>query len=248
MSEIVTLALNLARNCGYSVFPVGENKTPAIPGPGGYKHASREREEIARLWREHPGPLIGIATGALSGVSVLDVDQKHHEAWEWWQHHCQRVLPSRVYETRSGGIHIYMRDPDGAVPSTTSRICKGVDTRGQGGYVVSWFAAGFACHDHSPPVPWPQWLIDALKPPRPAEPSQHHNEPTEASLIGIVRRVAAAQEGERNAILFWAACRLAERNMRQSEIESVLLPAAREAGLSDIEARRSITSAGRVAA
>lgn len=248
MREIVTLAQNLARNCGFAVFPVSENKVPAIPGPGGYKHATKDPDEIARLWERHPGPLIGIATGTLSGISVLDVDQKHHEAWEWWQENHRRLLPTRTYETRSGGLHLYFRHVAG-VTCTTGRICKGVDTRGDGGYAIFWFAAGFACHDHTPPVPWPPWLLAALTPPPRHEPAAAYTEPTEATLIGIIRRVAAAQEGERNTVLFWAACRLGERHMRQAEIEALLLPAAREAGLPHIEACRTINSAiGRAAA
>ena len=44
-------------------------------------------------------------------------------------------------------------------------------------------------------------------------------------------------------MLFWAACRCVERGMRQREIEALLIPTAIGTGLSDIEARRTITSA-----
>jgi hypothetical protein len=60
-----------------------------------------------------------------------------------------------------------------------------------------------------------------------------------------VRRLAEAQEGERNAVLYWCACRLAERGMRHGEIEALLLPIARDIGLADFEARRTIASAMR---
>jgi hypothetical protein len=242
----VATAFNLARNCGYAVFPVGENKSPAIPGPGGYKHATKDRDEIAQLWRKWPGPLIGVATGAISGISVLDIDQKSHEAWEWWQQNHPRLLPTRTYETRSGGLHLYFRHLKG-VTCTAGRICAGVDTRGDGGYVVHWFAAGFACHDHSPPAPWPPWLLAALKPQRPVETHSTGPLPAAAAIAGIVRRVATTGDGNRNGMVFWAACCLAERGVPQAEAERLLLPAAADAGHTDaidqMKDRRSIGSA-----
>jgi hypothetical protein len=77
----------------------------------------------------------------------------------------------------------------------------------------------------------------------------HAAAPAEAAVAGIVRRVAEAREGERNAVLFWAACRLLERGMHLRDVETLLIRAAVSTGLSDFEARRTITSAqGRAAA
>jgi hypothetical protein len=187
--------------------------------------------------------LIGIAAGAVSGVWVVDVDVKHPEACTWWRANHHRLLPTRTYETRSGGLHLFYRDGDG-IGCSTGRICKGIDTRGDGGHVICWFAAGFGCHDHSPLAPWPAWLRAALAPPpRPVEPHHSSPVPAEAAIAGIVRRVATAAEGERNAVLFWAACRLRERGLRQREVEALLLHIARATGLPETEARRTINSA-----
>jgi hypothetical protein len=54
-----------------------------------------------------------------------------------------------------------------------------------------------------------------------------------------------AREGERNGMLFWAACKLREHGMGQSEVEATLLPVAISIGLDRVEARRSIASAMR---
>jgi hypothetical protein len=246
--EVCRLAINLARNTCFAVFPCRPDKSPA--SPHGFKDASRDPAVVLQLWHRWPGELIGVATGTASQLWVLDIDQKHHAAWEWWQTNHRRLLPTRVYATRSGGLHLYFHDGAG-IGCTTGRICRGVDTRGDGGYVVYWFAAGLACHDHSPPAPWPAWLRAALSPllPRPAAPHRTHAMPAEAAVAGIVRRVTEAREGERNAVLFWAACRLLERGMHLRHVEALLIPAAVSIGLSDIEARRTITSArGRAAA
>jgi hypothetical protein len=118
--DVCHLAQNLARNCGYAVFPchsVPENKavdkTPTWPkakGGHGYKDASTDADRIAWLWDNWPGGLIGVATGAASNLWVLDVDPKHPEAFLWWQANHHRLLPTRAYETQSTGIHLHYRD------------------------------------------------------------------------------------------------------------------------------------------
>jgi hypothetical protein len=117
--EVSRLAINLARNAGYTVFPCRGDKSPACPH--GFHDASRDPALILQLWHRWPGELIGVATGAASQLWVLDIDQKHHAAWEWWQTNHHRLLPTRVYATRSGGLHLYFRDGDG-ICCTTSRI------------------------------------------------------------------------------------------------------------------------------
>jgi hypothetical protein len=52
-------------------FPCRADKSPACPH--GFRDASRDPAAILQLWHRFPGPLIGIATGAVSGVWVVDV-------------------------------------------------------------------------------------------------------------------------------------------------------------------------------
>jgi hypothetical protein len=239
--EACRIAINLARCAGYAVFPCRADKSPACPH--GFRDASRDPATILQLWHRWPGELIGIATGAVSGVWVVDVDVKHPEACTWWRANHHRLLPTRTFQTRSGGLHLYYCDGDG-IGCSTGRICKGIDTRGDGGYVVFWFAVGLLCRDQSPPAPWPVWLRAALTPPpRPAVSVPHRAASADTVIAGIVRRVAEAREGERNSLLFWAACRLLERGLHLRDVEALLLPTAINIGLSDFEARRTITSA-----
>ena len=240
--EACRIAINLARSAGFAVFPCRSDKSPACPH--GFRDASRDPAAIFRLWHHWPGELIGVATGVVSGVWVVDVDVKHPEACRWWRANHYRLLPTRTYATRSGGLHLYYRDADG-IGCTAGRICKGIDTRGDGGYVIHWFSAGLACHEHSPSAPWPAWLRAGLSsPPRPAM-ATHRGRAmvAETAVAGIVRRVSEAREGERNAVLFWAACRLLERGVRLRHVEALLLSPALSIGLSDVEARRTIASA-----
>lgn len=247
--DVCRLAQNLARNCGYAVFPVSESKRPTRPkseGGTGCKDASSDPDFIAWMWDRWPGPLIGIATGEASGISVVDVDPKHEAAVEWWRRWCRLLLPTRCFQTRSGGGHLYFRHAPG-VRNSQGTLCRGVDTRGEGGYVVSWFAAGFGCFDHSPPAPWPTWLLKELtrQAPSAAQSVVALRSESNRSIAGVVRRVAVAVEGERNAVLFWAACCCAERGLRRADIEALLAPAAAGTGLPIEEVHRTIGSACR---
>jgi Bifunctional DNA primase/polymerase, N-terminal len=242
-ADVVTLATNLALNLGYHVFPVREDKKPTISRWP--EQATDKPAHIEYLWRTRPGPLIGITTGAQSNISVLDLDAKHPEARDWWLANHKRLLPTRAYRTRSGGIHLYFRHRNGVVNSA-SKIAPGVDTRGTGGYVVSWSAAGLECLDHTRAQPLPDWLFEALtvaatgRPP----PKTIHSLPNK-QYSGIVHTLALAKEGNRNATLYWCARTLTAEGWSLDDIEYVLLPVAHQIGIEPNEARPTIRSAQR---
>jgi hypothetical protein len=242
VEDVSRLAQNLAKNCGYAVFPCREDKRPACPH--GFKQAAHEPAAIARLWRRWPGQLIGIATGPQSGIAVLDCDRKHPEAVIWWKRNHHRLLPTRTYATRSGGLHLYFRDRTG-VGNTQGKLCRGIDTRGEGGYVICWFAVGLECLYHTPPQPFPDWLYEALTYRPPAPPAAARPINPDRAIDGVLRKLAEAAEGERNALLFWASCRLAQHRVGQAETEAMLVPIATSIGLTDHEARQTIRSAMR---
>jgi hypothetical protein len=242
--EACRLAINLARNADYSVFPCRDDKSPACPH--GFKDARRDPAVILQLWHRFPGPLIGIATGITSNLDVLDLDLKANAALVWWRANEPRLPVTRAYRTRSGGIHLYFRYAAG-VSCSAGKLAAGVDTRGDGGYVISWFAAGLPCLDHSPPADWPAWLLAELQPkPTPALPLRPPSLRGGRAIDGALRLVATAAEGERNAVLHWAACRLAERvrdgQISATEAEALLVAAGRAAGLPEPEARATARS------
>ena len=241
--EACRIAQNLARNCGWHVFPCRGDKRPATHN--GFHDATNEPDEIAELWSRFPGPLIGLATGEASGVDILDLDAKHDEARAWWFQNRERLPATRRYRTRSGGMHAFFRSHP-AMRCTAGKIALGVDTRGIGGYAIFWFGAGLDCLEHSPPAPWPAWLLDQLREKPKAPPSTFRAAPTERNdkaLDGLVRVVREAREGTRNAVLFWACNRMRESGATGADAWRDLAPAAREAGLDDIEIKKTIDSA-----
>jgi hypothetical protein len=108
MNRDIARAIAAARALGgqgYSVFPCRPDKRPATPN--GFKDAVSDADSIAELWRCHPGVLVGVVTGEMSGLAVLDIDtKKHPEAQAWFELHQDRPLPTRQHRTRSGGLHL----------------------------------------------------------------------------------------------------------------------------------------------
>jgi hypothetical protein len=252
-ADVCRMAQSLAHNCGYAVFPCrlvirpdGKvDKPPARPereGGHGFHDATKDPDEIAWLWRRWPGSLIGIATGLKSDLAVVDVDRKHPPALTWWQDNHARLLPTRCYRTYSEGLHLHYRHRPG-IGITQGKLALGVDTRGEGGYVICWFAYGLPCLDPTPPAAFPDWLHHALtyKPPAPPrEVRARRAADPDRAIVGILRKLAEAREGQRNGMVFWCACRLTERGLTERRIEGLLLPVAQSIGLTtDYEVRQT---------
>jgi hypothetical protein len=232
-AEVCTLAQEL----GLPVFPVKlltqpSGKIDKVPLIKEWPlRASSDPVEIARLWRSAPGDLIGIVTGSRSGIDVLDLDKKHPQAGVWWRANHRRLPATRCYRTYSGGVHLYFRHRDG-ITNTTSKIAPGVDSRGQGGFIVYWFAYGCDCLDVTPPQAMPQWLYDELtyRPPPPSPAARAKFDPDKAT-DGILRKLGEAQGGNRNGMLYWCARRLLDRGHSHASIEAMLLPICANIGL-----------------
>jgi len=88
-----TLAIALALASAYPCFPCARDKRPSCPH--GFKDATRDPAALQELFTRYPGPLIGVPTGAVSGIDVLDIDAEHAPAREWWAANRTRLPLSR---------------------------------------------------------------------------------------------------------------------------------------------------------
>jgi hypothetical protein len=131
-------------DAGFWVFPCYDNKRPATKH--GFKDAVGTVDEAIDLFAKHPtATLIGVKTGKDSNLIVVDFDlYKSPLAKEFLDLLTADGLltPTRVQETRSGGLHYFYSGDgsSGGYPSTVP--CEGVDVKGEGGYVIFWEAAG----------------------------------------------------------------------------------------------------------
>ena len=141
--------------------------------------------------------------------------------------------------------------PHPGVGCTAGKLWPHVDTRGRGGYIIWWPAEGLEVLHGGVLADVPDWIVDALRPAElsPISTTKIDLSPTlaRAKLNGIIREIATAREGERNAITFWGACRFAELvaagQLDRAEAIALTIEAARRTGLSQQEAQRSAQSA-----
>jgi hypothetical protein len=94
--------------------------------------------DVRRWFRAWSDAGIGIVTGAISGLVVLDVDVAHMGDVSIYrleqEHGC---LPATVEcQTGGGGRHLYFTHPGGTVRSMVG-LAPGVDLRADGGYVIA---------------------------------------------------------------------------------------------------------------
>lgn len=119
-------ALEYARR-GFRVFPLKpRSKVPATTN--GLKDATTDAQRIRNWWAFNPEYNIGLRTG--NGLAAVDVDTEKltpdSEAWA-------NRLPAGYCVSTGRGYHIYYLG-DGR--NTAGRL-PGIDTRGEGGYVVA---------------------------------------------------------------------------------------------------------------
>jgi hypothetical protein len=108
----------------------------------GFKNASQDEGQIPAWWGMWPDSNIGIATGTVSGIFVVDIDAKNDgvaslQALEAEMGPLPRTL--RVSTGSGGGSsHLYFRLPIGkTIRNSASVLGPGIDVRGDGGYVVA---------------------------------------------------------------------------------------------------------------
>lgn len=126
-------ALQLSK-LGWYVFPcVAGEKRPLTKN--GFKDATRDPKTIRAWWDKHPLANIGVDCGR-SKLAVVDLDIKNGAdgPGEWAALNIDDSA-ALEQETPSGGIHKIWSTPDG-IKSTAGKLGPGIDTRGEGGYIV----------------------------------------------------------------------------------------------------------------
>jgi hypothetical protein len=204
MSAIVEHAVRLAKH-DLPVFPLRDDKRPTCPH--GFKDATRDPHAVAALWRRYPGSLIGVPTGAFSGLDALDGDERHG-GFDWLFTSVSRLPVTRIHATRSGGVHVLFHHAAG-VRNTASKIAPGIDIRGDGGYIVWWPTTGLAVENANVIADWPPKLLELIRraPSPPARPivTPHPGTITDRRIAGFLaahlRNVSNAAEGTKHFTL-----------------------------------------------
>jgi hypothetical protein len=263
VNPLAAAACAYAEN-GWHVLPVNaETKLPRTRWRKGGPASKSTTDEVTiqRWWRRWPTAGIGIETGPISGVVVLDIDgdEGHVSLKQYEADH--GPLPETLQATTpSGGVHFYFQGED--LKTAAGLLGEGLDTRGGGGFVLApptvrpdgsayvWADEGVM------PAPLPQVLADAAARRTDAvaadsgDGTRRIHTDTATYVAQVVKEemdtVRTAANGQRNDRLNIAAHNLGRfvggGYLDEDEARDRLLDAVLRAGLPASESRATITS------
>lgn len=206
-------------------------------------------EQVEQWWAQWPDANIGIATGSLSGVVAIDVDDVD-APWPFDQQ-----LPDTARIRTGNGYHLLYQAPDEPLANSVKRLAPGIDVRGEGGLIVAPPSVHYSGRTYEwiskgTPAPLPSWVPEHLSRPKAKEPERSDSGTTaygNAVLSGEVSSLVRAREGTRNATLFETAVRVFEvvkaEHIDRREAVDALERAARGTGLEAEEIRKTMESA-----
>jgi len=205
---------------GWSVIPIRvKDKKPALKWEK-YQKVRAGEEQIRAWWKKWPQANVGIVTGAISGIIVLDVDgSEGRKSLEG-----KDLPPTTCAVTGSGGAHYIFKHPGSEVRNFAKRL-PGLDLRGDGGYIVappSIHPSGGIYEWGLPPEMeqprWaPAWLKDLLG---------VKTSSGEGPRVDPGKVLSGIPEGSRDTEIFKYASSLRARGMKKEEAEILVLQAA----------------------
>src|SRR5439155_11813748 len=102
----------------------------------GVNDATTDELTIREWLKRWPGANIGIATGAVSGIFVIDEDRRNGGDKELQKlETIHGPLPEGPLSLTGDGRHFIFKHP--GFPVNVSKIAPGLDIRGDGGYIVA---------------------------------------------------------------------------------------------------------------
>ena len=211
----------------FNVMPVRDKK-PLVSWKRLTEEAQSAEEKAAVLEQGTPGS-IGIVTGEVSNLFVLDIDGPEGEKSIEGKH-----IP-RTWTVRTPhGIHYYFRwtkDLEQCV-TTKAGVLEGVDVRGTGGYVVfyGWTISPAVAPLAAPPA----WLVALL--------SKKESREVAGGPVVVLEGIKA---GNRNQSFARLAGGLRARGYSVEEMYALLEPKAREVAFPLDELRAVCNSIGR---
>ena len=210
---------------GWKVFPLRPNmKTPLTAN--GFHAATTDSQQIDEWWLMTPLAGIGIATGAVSKLVVVDVDPRNggHESLAFLETKHGSLPPTVESRTGGGGRHLLFKlDVEGVYPS--AKPWSGIDIKADGGYICAPFSvhpSGLVYHwaegldPNTPLAPAPDWVLAGLR-----ERKDRIATATASVVAGDAERVIP--EGHRDNALASLAGTMQRRGMSYESILRAML-------------------------
>jgi putative DNA primase/helicase len=206
--------------------------------PHGLTNASTDPQKVAEWFGGAPFN-IGLCTGDVSGIFVLDRDDRDKGAESLANLEAQfGKLPDTLRQTTGNGVHYIFNLPSGLkIKNSAKELAPGLDIRGVGGYIVAapsthvngrtytWMLDGLPLREHI--LDAPAWLISQLekssasgtkRATNPATPTLSHQKQSGFNWPDQIR------DGDgREDFILRAAGKLRSKGLNQETIERILL-------------------------
>ena len=238
---------------GWAVHPLNSHKRPLLKG---WQDKATTNADVFMQWlQEWPWANVGVVTGAVNNLLVLDVD-----GIDGINSLNGLDLPISPTVVTARGHHYYFNFPSilNDISTTRSGLLPGIDIRGRGGYITAppsihetghqYYWSKPLCDDLPEP---PMWLIQRLKPTVDLSRktvvlnriSSHY---AQGALKKEFLAVATASVGTRNARLNQAAFSMgtlvANGSIDVESVARILVQAALDAGLCRNEVEKTLYS------
>jgi hypothetical protein len=209
---------------GWSVIPIEHRAKHPLVAWLEFENRCASAREVEGWFARWPQANVGIVTGRVSGLVVIDLDARHGGDASLRRLESEHgALPSTVEALTGGaGRHLYFAHPGGRVGNRVG-LYSGLDLRGDGGCVVAppsehpsgrlYAWARGRSPDETSLAPFPRWLLSGAQAGRAGHPPGHW------------RRLAreGVDRGARNATLASLAGHLLWREVDPEVVMELLL-------------------------
>jgi hypothetical protein len=211
------------RRRGLSPIPIKPRDKRPLVSWEEFQKAPADQAQLQQWGKEFQGANVGIVTGAVSDIVVIDIDSD--PAKEKLKTLLGNYAIDEVPRSRTGkGWQLFFKHPGTPIQNRTG-VFPGLDVRGDGGYVV----APPSIHPNGKPYHWEVPLRDEL-PKLPVEllklitqsPEQHYR-----ARFNTVEALNGVPEGQRDETVFKLACKLRSADVPQEMAAQLVIEAAK---------------------
>ena len=225
-------------------FPVKkQGKSPLCQN--GFKSATTELSVLQTWNKQFPDCNIGIPTGAINNIFVVDIDGEiGAKSLATLEEKYGKLNAPTVLTGK--GKHLYFKMPENIeIKSSVSKLDDHIDIRGNGGYVV----APPSIHENGNQYTWenfafdqefptaPNWLLRLIS----------NSGQTQTKLDALLEEIANAPEGSRNDTLLRNSIKINKLTKKEfldmDYMKEDIINAAIESGLPKVEAIKTVNNA-----
>ena len=135
----------------------------------GLHDATTDPQIIDQWWGRWPDANIGLRTGAISRLVVIDVDgEEGADSLHDLERSYGELPRTASVATPGGGMHLYFKHPGFEVRNSVSQLAPRIDVRGDGGYVIAppsraGNGNAYVPDEQAPVAALPGWLLALVR-------------------------------------------------------------------------------------